>query len=204
MIAHLTGKIINKEPGRCVIDAGGVGYLVLLPLKSYDRIPEPGETCSLYIYTNVRDDAIVLYGFAERDEQKIFEKLISVNKVGPKLALAVLSGIDYQELCEAILKGDADRLSAVPGIGKKTAQRMINDLSDSLGDLAQVSFAGSVKSKIPVKPFTPADETLLALITLGYKRGEAELAVRVALDEDENGDSAVLTKLALKAIGSRL
>lgn len=203
MIAHLTGKIIDKEPGQCVVDVHGVGYMVSLSLKSYDHIPETGETCSLYIYTNVREDAIVLYGFAERAERKIFEKLISVNKVGPKLALSVLSGIDHQELCEAILGGDADRLVAVPGIGKKTAQRIINDLSDSLGDLAQVSFSGSVKSRI-TKPSTPADETILALITLGYKRGEAELAVRAALDEDENGDSAVLTRLALKAIGSRL
>ena len=132
MIAYLRGKIFEKHPNRIVVDVNGVGYDVSVPLSTFYGLGEPGVDVALRIHTHVREDALSLYGFATLIEQELFERLISVSGIGPKVALAVLSGIEPQELVRAIERGDHARLTAIPGVGKKTSERIVLELKDRL------------------------------------------------------------------------
>ncbi len=132
MIAHLRGSILEKHPNRIVIDVNGVGYDVFVPLSTFYGLGEPGAAIALRIHTHVREDAFLLYGFATLLEQELFERLIGVSGIGPKLALAVLSGIEPQEFIRAIERGDLARLTAIPGVGKKTSERIVLELKDRL------------------------------------------------------------------------
>ena len=132
MIAHLRGSILDKHPNRIVIDVNGVGYDIFVPLSTFYGLGDAGAAIALRIHTHVREDAIVLYGFATLLEQELFERLIGVSGIGPKVALAVLSGIEPQELIRAIERGDLARLTAIPGVGKKTSERIVLELKDRL------------------------------------------------------------------------
>ena len=132
MIAHLRGRLLEKQPNRMVVDVGGVGYDVSVPLSTFYGLGEPGGEIALRIHTHVREDALALYGFATRLEQELFERLIGVSGIGPKVALAVLSGIEPADLIRAIGRGDLARLTAIPGVGKKTAERIVLELKDRL------------------------------------------------------------------------
>ena len=177
MIALLRGSIPEKTANRLIVDVNGVGYDVLVPLSTFYALGDPGAPVTLRIHTHVRDDLIALYGFVTRLEQDLFERLIAVNGVGPKLALAVLSGIEPAELIRAVRLQDVARLTAIPGVGKKTAERIGLELKDRLP-------ASPAPGVVPT-PGTAADQLrddlLSALMNLGYHRPVAEKAVEKAV-----------------------
>jgi Holliday junction DNA helicase RuvA len=175
VIASLRGKIDEKHPTRIVIDVNGVGYQVFVPLSTFYGLGEPGAAISLRIHTHVREDALLLYGFATLLEQELFERLIGVSGIGPKVALAVLSGIEPQELIRAIERGDLARLTAIPGVGKKTSERIVLELKDRLprAPLAPVD--------APAGAPALRDDVVSALVNLGYHRPLAEKAAEAAV-----------------------
>ncbi|HLC26021.1 MAG TPA: Holliday junction branch migration protein RuvA [bacterium] len=173
MIARISGKLVYKSIGRIIIDVSGVGYCAFIPFSSYCQLPEIGETVSVHVHTHVREDALQLFGFIQPGELDLFEQLIKVNKIGPKLALNILSGIPHEELREAILQGDIPRLSAVPGVGTKTAERIVVELRgkvDSMGLALNRSPGDGDHHGV-------RDDALSALLNLGYQRAVAERAV---------------------------
>lgn len=166
MIGSLSGVLQQKTPGEVVVDVGGVGYRVLLSLQSFASLPKRGEAVFLLIHTAVREDDITLYGFFEEREKILFQKLIAVTGIGPKLALTILSGISNQDLVSALRREDVLRLMAIPGIGKKTAERIVVELKDKV-----VGLEGGGKEATPLGP---REEVLSALVNLGYSRPTAE------------------------------
>ena len=178
MIAHLRGSILDKHPNRIIIDVNGVGYDVFVPLSTFYGLGEPGAAIALRIHTHVREDAFVLYGFATELEQELFERLIGVSGIGPKVALAVLSGIEPQEFIRAIERGDLARLTAIPGVGKKTSERIVLELKDRLPrPHGAVAAAGAAASEPPAL----RDDVVSALVNLGYHRPLAEKAAEAAI-----------------------
>lgn len=184
MIALLRGSLVEKNPSRLIVDVGGVGYDVLVPLSTFYVLGDPGAPVSLRIHTHVREEALALYGFATTLEQELFERLISISGVGPKLALAVLSGIEPADLVKAIRLQDVARLTAIPGIGKKTAERIGLELKDRLP--AALQAPGQ-----PVEDAAPADQLradlMSALLNLGYQRAAAERAIEQAAGSPDRG-----------------
>ena len=178
MIAHLRGRIFEKHPNRLVLDVNGVGYDVFVPLSTFYGLGEPGAETALRIHTHVREDALVLYGFATLLEQELFERLIGVSGIGPKVALAVLSGIEPLDLIRAIERGDLARLTAIPGVGKKTSERIVLELKDRLPRAPVAAVAAG--AAVP-EPSTQRDDVLSALVNLGYHRPLAEKAVEAAI-----------------------
>ena len=178
MIAHLRGTIHEKYPNRIVIDVSGVGYDVFVPLSTFYGLGDTGAGVALRVHTHVRDDAIVLYGFATLVEQELFERLISVSGIGPKVALAVLSGIEPQDLIRAIERGDVSRLTAIPGVGKKTSERIVLELKDRLPRAATHAPAAA---GVPPPPSALRDDVVSALVNLGYHRPLAEKAADAAV-----------------------
>ncbi|QPJ60380.1 MAG: Holliday junction branch migration protein RuvA [Candidatus Nitronauta litoralis] len=172
MIALLKGTLIEKTPEVVIVDAGGVGYEVFIPLSTFYDLPAPGAPATLHIHTRLREDSLRLFGFFSLQEKQIFEVLIGINKVGPKLALAILSGLPFQELWAAVSSNDVARLSAIPGVGKKTAERLALELRDKLA--APVGQQGEAA---PVSSNPMRDDALSALINLGYKKPDAEKAL---------------------------
>jgi Holliday junction DNA helicase RuvA len=178
VIAHLRGTIHEKHPNRIVVDVNGVGYDVFVPLSTFYGLGDAGAGIALRVHTHVREDALVLYGFATLVEQELFERLISVGGIGPKVALAVLSGIEPQDLIRAIERGDVARLTAIPGVGKKTSERIVLELKDRL-PRAQTPAPASAESASP--PTAVRDDVLSALVNLGYHRPLAEKAADAAV-----------------------
>lgn len=177
MIARLRGRILDKQPNRVVVDVGGVGYDVFVPLSTFYGLGEGGSDVALRIHTHVREDALLLYGFGTALEQDLFERLIGVSGIGPKVALAVLSGIEPPELVRAIERGDLARLTAIPGVGKKTAERIVLELKDRL-PRAQPAATGA---ETPTEAPPLRDDLVSALVNLGYHRPLAERAVDAAV-----------------------
>ena len=178
MIAHLQGRILEKHPNRLVVDVNGVGYDVFVPLSTFYGLGDPGSETALRIHTHVREEALVLYGFATLLEQELFERLIGISGIGPKLALAVMSGIEPLDLVRAIERGDLARLTAIPGIGKKTSERIVLELKDRLprAQAAAVAIGGGEREAPSLRV-----DLLSALMNLGYHRPLAEKAVDWAL-----------------------
>jgi Holliday junction DNA helicase RuvA len=175
MIAFLRGRILDKQPNLLIVDVHGVGYHVTVPLSTFYDAGDVGAEVSLRIHTHVREDTLQLYGFLTTLEQQIFERLIAISGIGPKLAVAVLSGIEPGELVAAIHRGDIARLTGIPGVGRKTAERMVLELKDRLAHLAVPAGAGAA---IPASPGERLRADLLsALQNLGYHRPLAEKAV---------------------------
>jgi Holliday junction DNA helicase RuvA len=195
VIAHLRGRILEKQPNRIVVDVGGVGYDVSVPLSTFYGLGEPGGEIALRIHTHVREDALALYGFATRLEQDLFERLISISGIGPKVALAVLSGIEPPELVRAIERADLARLTAIPGVGKKTSERIVVELKDRLPRAAAAA-AGVAAVDVPMIK----DDVLSALINLGYHRPLAEKAVEAAVRVTQDGDFERTLKQALREL----
>ena len=183
MIARLKGTLAEKTPNRLTVDVGGVGYDVLVPLSTFYGIGEPGAPVALRIHTHVREDVIALYGFASALEQDLFERLISISGIGPKLALAVLSGIDPGELVRAIRTQDVARLTRIPGVGKKTAERIGLELKDRLP--LGPSAGGPADAAAPGDDLR--SDLLSALTNLGYKGQVAEKAVDTAIKKTPDG-----------------
>jgi Holliday junction DNA helicase RuvA len=177
VIASLRGSILEKHPNRIVIDVNGVGYEVFVPLSTFYGLGDAGSTITVRIHTHVREDALLLYGFATLLEQELFERLIGVSGIGPKVALAVLSGIEPRELIHAIERGDLARLTAIPGVGKKTSERIVLELKDRLPRAQAVAVAsGGAPPDAPVM----RDDVVSALVNLGYHRPLAEKAAEAA------------------------
>jgi holliday junction DNA helicase RuvA len=179
MIAHLRGVLVDKHPNQLIVECGGVGYDVQIPVSTYTSLPEEGREVRLRIHTHVREDALQLFGFASAKEKLLFEKLIAISGVGPRLAVTVLSGVPVDDLEDAIRSGDVVRLVRIPGVGKKTAERIVLELRDKMPGLAAQAAAGARAQ--PASPLDALDEDVLsALINLGSKREAAEAAVRKA------------------------
>lgn len=178
MIARLSGNLVEKTINRCIIDVNGAGYAVVVPLSTFYELPEVGESVVMQIHTHVRDDAIELYGFNTVYECKVFELMISVSGIGPKLAVNILSGISADELVDALRREDARRLTAIPGVGRKTAERMILELKDKLARLD--GQAPHPSSRVP-KADKVKEDALSALVNLGYRGNTAKEAVEKIL-----------------------
>lgn len=178
MIALLRGNLLEKNPSRLIVEVGGIGYDVQVPLSTFYVVGEPGAAITLRVHTHVREDVIALYGFATRLEQDLFERLIGISGIGPKLALAVLSGIEPADLIKAIRLQDVARLTAIPGIGKKTAERIGLEMKDRLPAAVQAPGQGPAG----VRPEDQLRNDLVsALVNLGYQRAVAEKAIETAL-----------------------
>ena len=188
MIAHISGTLAQKIPGEAIVDVGGVGYQIFIPLNVFYRLPEIGAAVSLQIYTHVREDALQLFGFQDLAEKQLFLLLLGVSGIGPKLAINILSGIAAEELSRALKEGDQVRLVAIPGVGRKLAERMIVELKDKFATLAP-SFPESAKSDGGSQLLLDA---VSALVNLGYKRPDAEKMVRDVLKRGERSLENVL------------
>jgi len=170
MIGRLTGRLAEKAPDQVLLDVGGVGYLVHIPLSTFYDLPEPEDPTSLWIYTHVREETLALYGFLSQRERALFLLLLTVNGVGPRVALTVLSGMPLPELVDALRKQDVRRLMSVPGVGKKTAERMVLELAEKAAKFSLPSGPGS-------PPSVAADDVVSALVNLGFRKNEAERVV---------------------------
>ena len=179
MIARLTGRLVEKQATRLVVDVHGVGYDVQVPLSTFYHLPEPGAEVTLRIHTHVREDALSLFGFGTALELRLFERLIGISGIGPKLALAVLSGIEPADLIRAVQAGDVGRLTLIPGVGKKTAERIGLELKDRLTQQLATEL-GVDGSALPGEATLRAD-LVSALLNLGYHRALAEKAVDAAM-----------------------
>jgi Holliday junction DNA helicase RuvA len=197
LIAHLRGSILEKHPNRIVIDVNGVGYDVFVPLSTFYGLGDPGAAIALRIHTHVREDAFLLYGFATLLEQELFERLIGVSGIGAKVALAVLSGIEPQELIRAIEHGDLARLTAIPGVGKKTSERIVLELKDRLPRAAVTAAADA--AAVPAAPAL-RDDVISALVNLGYHRPLAEKAAEAAIKTIGSSADAGFERLLRQAL----
>ena len=197
MIAHLRGRILDKHPNRLVVDVNGVGYDVLVPLSTFYGLGDSGSEVALRIHTHVREEALLLYGFATQLEQDLFERLISISGIGPKVALSVLSGIEPNELMRAIERGDVARLTSIPGVGKKTSERIVLELKDRLPRVVPAAAAGdgAAGAASPVR-----EDVLSALMNLGYHRPLAEKAVAAAFKVMPDGGFERTLKQALREL----
>ncbi len=202
MITFLDGTLASALPTQAIIDVHGVGYEVFIPLSSYDRLPPPGQAVRILTHLHVREDAHVLYGFMTSAERDLFRLLVnSVSGIGPKLGLAVLSGMSVNNFKAAVVNGDVASLAKISGLGKKTAERIVLELKDKLGVAAAWEAASAQHA--PTAEESQANEAVLALIALGYKQIDAHKAVR-DLQEKERGVTTAeeLVKLALKRIAA--
>ena len=198
MIAQVRGRLVRKEPQEAIVDVGGVGYRVSIPLSTFYRIGEAGDEVTLLTYTHVREDTLALFGFLTSGEQALFERLIAVSGVGPKLALSILSGIEAPDLVAALRSSDVARLTRIPGVGKKTAERLVLELKDKVQGLAATEEAA------PAGPPSAAKEDLVsALVHLGYSRPEAERGVDRALEQNATGRFEDLLRLSLRTLSGR-
>jgi Holliday junction DNA helicase RuvA len=195
MIAHLRGRLFSKQPGQAIVEAGGVGYDVTISVPTFTALPREGAEVALFIHTHVREDALSLFGFMDRNEKRLFERLITVSGVGPKLAVTILSGLDPERTVAAIRGQDHATLTLIPGVGKKLAERLVVELKEKLEDLAVATPA-----RQPAGP--AADDVLSALVNLGYQRPAAQKAIEKAIEKEkaagENFDD--LFRAALKLI----
>jgi Holliday junction DNA helicase RuvA len=179
MIAFLRGRVLDKQPNRLIVDVQGVGYDVHVPLSTFYEAGDPGADITLRVHTHVREDALQLYGFLTRLEQQVFERLIGISGIGPRLAISVLSGIDPRDLVAAVQRGDVARLTSIPGIGKKTAERIVLELRDRLKQLDVGAAAGAAAVGTPADRLR--EDLVSALVNLGYHRPQAEKYVESAL-----------------------
>jgi Holliday junction DNA helicase RuvA len=194
MIAHLRGKLLAKHPNQAIVETGGVGYDVTITVPTFSDLPGVGGEVALHIHTHVREDLIALYGFLRTAEKQLFEKLITVSGIGPKLAITILSGMAADEMVGSIRGNDIARLTRIPGIGKKTAERMVLELRDKL----PVGGAG----EIPAGPAMSGleEDVLSALLNLGYQRPAAEKAVATAANKTQGGSFETMFRETLAAL----
>jgi Holliday junction DNA helicase RuvA len=198
VIGQVRGRLLRKEPQEAIVDVGGVGYRVTIPLSTFYRIGEAGDEVTLLTHTHVREDALALFGFLTAPEQALFERLIDVSGVGPRLAIAILSGIEAPDLVAALRASDVARLTRIPGVGRKTAERLVLELKDKVQDLA-----ASAEPPAAGKPGGAADDLVSALLHLGYSRPEAERGVERALKDGGEGRFEDLLKRTLRILSGR-
>jgi Holliday junction DNA helicase RuvA len=192
MIAHIRGRLISKHPNQAIVEAGGVGYDVTITVPTFSELSNEGTEVELHIHTHVREDALALYGFLRAQEKQLFEKLITVSGIGPKLAITILSGMAASEMIGAIRGNDIARLTKIPGIGRKTAERMIVELRDKLEKF------GAPQTVATVSPVE--EDVLSALLNLGYQRAAAERAISVVSKTGSVSTFDILFREALAAL----
>ena len=201
MITFLDGKLASALPTQAIVDVGGVGYEIFIPLSSYDKLPAAGQDIRILTHLHVREDAQILYGFMTAAERDLFRLLVNnVSGIGPKLALAVLSGMSVNSFKTAVVNSDVASLSKISGLGKKTAERIVLELKDKLGVAAAWEAASAMHAPTPEQE--QANEAVLALIALGYKQIDAHKAVREMQEKDEAKPAEELVKLALKRMAA--
>ena len=198
MIAFLRGKVLDKHPNKLIVDVHGVGYEVQVPLSTFYEVGDEGDDVSLRVHTHVREDALQLYGFVTALEQQVFERLIGISGIGPKLAIAVLSGIDPRELLGAVQRSDVARLTRVPGVGKKTAERIVLELKDRMQQFAGLATPdapepGAVEDRL-------REDLVSALVNLGYHRPQAEKTIDSTLQSGGELRFEQALKQALKGL----
>ncbi len=176
MIAHLKGRLLDKSPVSLVVDVQGVGYEVFIPLTAYYQLPECGATIALFIHTHLREESLKLFGFLNAEEKQMFELLIRISKVGPKIALAILSGMTAQDLTQAVFNNDISTLNTIPGVGRKTAERLALELKDKLSEMNLQPQTAAVTGSAPGNGLR--DDAVSALVNLGYKKAQAEQALQ--------------------------
>jgi Holliday junction DNA helicase RuvA len=196
MIALLRGLLLEKHPNQAIVETAGVGYDVTIPVSTFTKLPDAGTEVRLKIYTHVREDVLALYGFLTQDEKALFEKLISVSGIGPTLAVKILSGLAAPDLILSIRRGEVEKLVKLPGVGKKTAERMVLELRDKLP-----AVSGEEPAQPPAEAFSPVDQDVLsALLNLGCARPQAETAVRKAKASGAPTDFEPLFRKALELV----
>jgi len=199
MISHLRGTILEKHPNQVIVDVQGVGYDVTIPISAYSSLPDQGAPVQLHIHTHVREDALSLFGFLAASDKALFEKLITVSGIGPKLAITALSGLTTADLVSAIRSGSVEQLVRIPGVGKKTAERMVLELRDKLGPIDAAAHSGGVAA--PKSAFASIEEDVIsALMNFGGTRASAEAAVTKARSATESNDFDALFRRALKLV----
>jgi Holliday junction DNA helicase RuvA len=179
MIAHLRGRLFSKQPQQAIVEAAGVGYDVAISVTTYTSLPTEGAEVSLHIHTQVREDTLALYGFLDRNDKRIFERLITVSGVGPKLAITIQSGLPTERLVAALRAQDHATLTRIPGVGKKLSERLVVELKDKLEDMA-------VAAPAVVAAGPAAEDVLSALVNLGYQRPSAQKAIEAAVAKDKS------------------
>jgi Holliday junction DNA helicase RuvA len=205
MIAHLSGTLLSKQPNSVILDVGGVGYEVNIPISTFYDLEEPGSNVQLRIYTHVREEALQLYGFKTARERELFMRLISVSGIGPKLGITLLSGMSADEMITSIRTNNLARLTLIPGVGRKTAERLVMELRDKV---ASLSSAGPEEELGVTAPADASQSTadsmhsdvLSALLNLGYQRSSAEKAVAAALDEGGDISMEVILRRSLRKL----
>jgi Holliday junction DNA helicase RuvA len=202
MIAHLTGKLIQKQPTAVVVDVQGVGYEVTIPISTYYELGDVGSMVALLTYTYVREDALQLFGFRTQVEKDVFLRLLTVAGVGPKLAITILSGLNVDQLVPAIRTNDVARLTAIPGVGKKTAERLVVELRDKLAafstEAVEAQYKATGEAEAAVE--TVKQDVISALMNLGYPRPLAERAVTSVLASETNHSTEWVLKQSLKRL----
>lgn len=208
MIASLGGLVLAKSPNAVILDVGGVGYEAFISSRTYDTLPETGHSCFLFVQTVVREDAISLFGFSKKEEKDLFLLLVTVSGIGPKLALTILSGIGVDELCQAIMAKDLSRLTTLPGIGNKTAQRLCVELAEKVGGLSDFTATGlGEQSAVPTSEANAMADAASALVNLGYPQATAWQVLRTVEKQFPEGGGLLrveeLIRLALRSLAAR-
>jgi Holliday junction DNA helicase RuvA len=197
VIARLRGRLLRKDTQEALVDVGGVGYSVTIPVSTFYRLGEPGSEVALLTHTHVREDALALFGFLTSAEQTLFERLIAVAGVGPRLAISILSGIETPDLVGALRSGDVARLTRIPGVGKKTAERLVVELKDKMAGLE------GIEPPTEEPAAEPHEDLVSALLHLGYSRPEAERGVKKAVAQDTEGSFEELLRRTLRVLSGR-
>ncbi|HXY13329.1 MAG TPA: Holliday junction branch migration protein RuvA [Terriglobales bacterium] len=194
MIAHLRGRLLAKHPNQAIVETGGVGYDLTISVPTFSDLPAIGSEVALHIHTHVREDSIALYGFLRPAEKQLFEKLISVSGIGPKLAITILSGMAADEMVGAIRGNDIARLTRIPGIGRKTAERLVLELRDKLPPASGTEPAATTAVS------AEEEDVLSALVNLGYQRAVAEKAVSTVTTNGQRGSFEEMFRRALSVL----
>ncbi|MEP6706174.1 MAG: Holliday junction branch migration protein RuvA [Pyrinomonadaceae bacterium] len=193
MIAHLSGILLSKQPNSVIVDVGGVGYELIIPVSTFYELEETGTNTQLRVYTHVREEALQLYGFKTARERELFLQIISVSGIGPKIAITLLSGMGANEIIASIRTNNLARLTSIPGVGRKTAERLVVELRDKITALSSPALEEEFSGEPGQRPATSADamrdDSLSALLNLGYQKTAAEKAIKAAIDE--GGDLSV-------------
>jgi len=205
MIAHLSGTLLSKQATSVIVDVGGVGYDVTIPLSTFYELDEPGTPVQLRVYTHVREDAIQLFGFKTARERELFLQLVSVSGVGPGLAIKLLSGMNADEMIASIRTNNLARLVSIPGVGRKTAERLVVDLRDKIAALSSPALEEEFAAKtaaagVPTSPDSIRNDALSALANLGYQKSAAEKAVNAAIDEGGELSVELILRRSLRAL----
>ncbi|HEY0003666.1 MAG TPA: Holliday junction branch migration protein RuvA [Pyrinomonadaceae bacterium] len=204
MIAHLSGKLLAKQATTVIIDVGGIGYEVAIPLSTFYDMEDPGASISLRIYTHVREDALQLFGFRTARERELFQQLISVSGIGPKLGITMLSGMSADEIIASIRTNNLARLTSIPGIGRKTAERLVIELRDKIAALSspalEEEFAPTMTGSAPTTEESMRDDALSALLNLGYQKASAEKSITTAMQEGGELSVELILRRSLRTL----